>query len=54
MVNFDQSIYTFNENQGQSSGISVVLTNPIAQALTVEVFAGIVYQAKYTNRQFTN
>lgn len=39
-VLFDQSMYSFSEDAGQSSGISVNLSNPIAQNLFVSILAG--------------
>ena len=39
-VSFNSYLYSFSEGEGLSSGISVVLSSPIAQTLSVTVFAG--------------
>ena len=39
-VNFNRSVFMFSEDSIQSSGIEIILSNPIAQDLSVEVFAG--------------
>ena len=39
-VNFGQSLYSYNENHGVVSDITIILNSAIAQSLTVTVSGG--------------
>ena len=40
-VRFNKPLYEFSENDEKSSGIALVLSNPLAQDLSVSVLGGI-------------
>ena len=40
-ADFSEAVYSFSEGAGQSSGIAVVLSNRIAQDLSISIHAGM-------------
>ena len=48
IVNFGQSLYSYSENHGVVSDITIVLSTAIAQSLTIIVFGGIELVTLYT------
>ena len=51
-MSFNSDVYSFSEGEGLSSGIAVVLSSPIAQILTVTVFAGSDYNYYYVSEAY--